>query len=129
MVITDFNLKAYMNADQMIRAGGDLNLSPSKAPTKTTSPTDITNIRRATKNILYTVANYNAMNGQDDSVIYGYRMPDWVVLLIVIDSIFLAATIALGGLWFFFKQQNKKLKLEAEQNETEKGEKETNEQI
>ena len=128
MVITDFNLKAYMNADQMIRAGGDLNLSPSKAPTKTSSPTDITNIRRATKNILYTVANSNAMNGQDDSVIYGYRMPDWVVLLIVIDSIFLAATIALGGLWFFFKQQNKKLKLEAEQNETEKGEKETNEQ-
>lgn len=109
MVITDFNLKAYMNTDQMVRAGGDLNLSPSKAPTKVTTPTDITNIRRATKNILYTVANSNAMNGLDDSVVYGYKLPYWVIALIIVNVVFLTGAILLGALWFVFRKQNQKL--------------------
>ncbi len=95
MVITDFNLTTYMNADQMVRAGGDLNLSPGKNPTATTTATDVTAIRKAAKNILFTVANSNAMNGFGANVIWGYTLPLWVTLLIVIDCIMASMAILL----------------------------------
>lgn len=83
MVITDFNLKSYMNTDQMIRAGGDINLSGGKAPTESTSSTSVTSIRRACKNILYTVANSCAMNGYGDGIVWAYRQPWWLTWLII----------------------------------------------
>jgi beta-glucosidase len=82
MVITDFNLTPYMNLDQMIRAGGDLNLSPGKTLTAMDSATAVTAARKATKNILYTVANSNAMNGMGENVKWGYSLPGWVRMLI-----------------------------------------------
>lgn len=85
MVITDFNLTPYMNPDQMIRAGGDLNLSPMKAPTETTTATSVNAMRQATKNILYTVANSNAMNGMGKGVVYRYDPPYWMIALIIAD--------------------------------------------
>ncbi len=87
MVITDFNLTTYMNVDQMIRAGGDLNLSPGKFPSSTSSATDVTVIRQAAKNIMYTIANSNAMNGMGPGVVWGYTTPWWVTCLIVIDAV------------------------------------------
>lgn len=94
MVITDFNLTPYMNVDQMVRAGGDLNLSPSKSLSDTSSNTGTTAIRKAAKNILYTVANSNAMNGLGADVKYRYAMPNWVILLIIID---ISIGIAIAG--------------------------------
>ncbi len=114
-VITDFNLKTYMNTDQMIRAGGDLNLSPSKSPTSISTATDIASLRRATKNILYTVGNSNAMNGVGDGIVWGYKMPVWEVILISINIGFAAITILIGSLYFVFKYQNKKMKSEIAQ--------------
>ena len=96
-VITDFNLKSYMDTDQMIRAGGDLNLSAGKSPTSVTTPTDISCIRRAAKNILYTVANSCAMNGYGADVVWGYTTPVWVVWIIVADCIIFAAAAALSA--------------------------------
>ncbi len=115
MVITDFNLKDYMNVDQMLRAGGDLNLSPDKGPSSASTATDITVLRRATKNILYTVANSNAMNGNGEGIIWGYSIPVWVVWLIV-------ATCSLvpvcGVLCFFMIREIKKCKaLAASEND------------
>ena len=95
MVITDFNLTEYMNVDQMLRAGGDISLSADKKIKDTTSPTAVTALRRATKNVLYTVANSNAMNGIGEGVELSYKLPYWVIGVIAIN-------IAVGsafGIW------------------------------
>ena len=113
MVITDFNLKPqYMPADQMIRAGGDLNLTHGEAsyqPTTATASrtaTQINCIRNATKNILYTVGNSNAMNGRGDGVIYEYLPPVWTIVLICVD-IGIAVCLAVWG-FFVIRQAFKK---------------------
>ena len=87
MVITDYNLTSYMNLDQMIRAGGDLNLSAGKKLKDVTSDTAITALRASTKNILYTVVNSNAMNGIGEGVEITYSMPYWQIALIALDCI------------------------------------------
>lgn len=82
MVITDFvTTEAYMNEDQMIRAGGDLSLCNYGPVEDTTSATAVAAIRQATKNVLYTVANSNAMNGMGEGVVWAYRDPWWVTTL------------------------------------------------
>lgn len=90
MVVTDYNLSRYMNPDQMLRAGGDIVLSQSKNPSDTSSATAITAMRRAAHNILYTVANSNAMNGLGEGVEWKYSMPTWVILLIGVDILVFA---------------------------------------
>ena len=82
MVITDFvTTEAYMNEDQMVRAGGDLSLCAYGPVEDTTSATGVSAIRQATKNVLYTVANSNAMNGMGDGVVWAYKDPWWVTTL------------------------------------------------
>ncbi len=95
-VITDFNVNAYMDADQMIRAGGDLNLIGDKAPKKVSTATGLAAVRRAAKNILYTVANSNAMNGRGAGVVWGYAMPVWEIWVIVVCIAFGLGTAAIG---------------------------------
>jgi len=66
-VISDIEIYNFMDANAMVRAGGDLVLSSGKqAPRQVTESagdeaTHITAIRQAVKNILYVVANSNAM--------------------------------------------------------------------
>ncbi len=107
-VITDFNLKTYMDTDQMIRAGGDLNLSAGKAPTSVSTATDISCVRRAAKNILFTVANSCAMNGYGPDVEWGYTTPTWVIWLIVGDCVLFAAAASLGTVTLVRVIRNKK---------------------
>lgn len=115
-VITDYNLSDYMLADQMIRAGGDLNLTQDKRPTTSNaSSTQIAMMRRAVKNILYTVARSNAMNGHGDGVVWGIGMPTWVVIVIWVD-IAIAAALAVWG-FFAIRKALKKAKA-AERGET-----------
>ncbi len=118
-VITDFNLKNYMDTDQMIRAGGDLNLSGGKSPTSVSTPTDVSSIRRATKNILYTVANSCAMNGFGPNVVWGYTMPWWLTLLIVGDSVTFAVAASIGTAWFIRHRRLKKMEASDNENETQ----------
>ena len=87
MVITDYNLTSYMNLDQMVRAGGDLNLSAGKKLKDVSSATAVTAIRNSAKNILYTVANSNAMNGIGEGVEISYAMPYWQIALICFDCL------------------------------------------
>ena len=99
MVITDYNYSTpYMVVDQMIRAGGDLNLSQSGLPSDDESSTQVTALRNATKNILYTVAQSNAMNGMGPDVIYAYQTPYWVRAMLAVDVVLLAG-IVLSGVW------------------------------
>ncbi len=93
MVITDYSLNTYTHVDEMIRAGGDLFLTQD---TKTfymeDDATQIALLRQATKNILYTVVNSNAM----DVSITGYLKPLWQEVMIYVD-IALAAVFVLWG--------------------------------
>lgn len=106
-VITDYNLSDYMNVNQMIRAGGDLNLTQDDRPdTAGASPTQIASIRRATKNILYAVSTSMAMNGHGDGVVWGIGMPTWVLIVIWVD-IGIAVILAVWG-FFAVKKALKK---------------------
>lgn len=88
MVITDYSLNTYTHVDEMIRAGGDLFLTQdTKTFNKDDDATQITLLRKATKNILYTVVNSNAMSVN----IEGYLKPLWQEWMVYID-------IALGVL-------------------------------
>lgn len=98
MVITDYNLKDYMHTDRMIRAGGDINLSGGKEPLSQTSDTDITAIRRAAKNILYTTANSCAMNGYGEGIVWGYTTPWWIYAITALDAFVILLTL---GFWAY----------------------------
>lgn len=90
VVITDYRSQDYMNIDQMLRAGGDLVLSSTgNKPSDISSTTAITNLRRASKNILYTVVNSNAMNGLEYGVTYIIVMPIWEKIMFTVDFVIL----------------------------------------
>ncbi|MFU8785786.1 MAG: glycoside hydrolase family 3 C-terminal domain-containing protein [Candidatus Izemoplasmataceae bacterium] len=66
--ITDIAIYGFMNGDQMIRAGGDAVLNAAGFPvtkishqTEDLTATQLSAIRNSVKNVLYTVANSNAM--------------------------------------------------------------------
>lgn len=94
--ISDFNLYPYMNPNQGISAGTDLTLTfqPSKSFSDTGSANAVSDIRNATHNILFTVANSNAMNGLAPGATVAYTPPVWVYVQIV-------ATVVLGALVIF----------------------------
>ncbi|MDD3958417.1 MAG: glycoside hydrolase family 3 N-terminal domain-containing protein, partial [Candidatus Izemoplasmatales bacterium] len=101
MVITDYNVYNHMPADQMIRAGGDLNLIQDKRPTTSTealTSTQISLMRQASKNILYTVANSNAMNGLGADATIHYLLPRWTVTMIIVESSITGAILVSGTL-------------------------------
>jgi beta-glucosidase len=106
MVVCDYNSNnAFMDPRQMIFAGGDLHLFA--AQTKLFSPnkgsaTDITVLREASKNILYTVANSNIR----DYDIVGYRIPKWEVWLFVVDAV-IVASLAGYGVYAFLRARKK----------------------
>ena len=85
MVICDFNTSGqYMNQQQMAYAGGDLNLSATPGVWCDPSDTaDAVVLASCAKNILYTVANSNAMN----HIVIGYTMPRWQIALFVLDGL------------------------------------------
>lgn len=67
MVVTDWANGGYkQETDLMIRAGNDLRLGNGDGPSNSqfaNTPTHNAAVKRAAKNILFTVANSNAMNG------------------------------------------------------------------
>ncbi len=95
MVITDYSLNTYTHVDEMIRAGGDLFLTQdTKNFYMEDDATQITLLRQATKNILYTVVNSNAM----EVSITGYLKPIWQEVLIYVDIALAVAFILWGVL-------------------------------
>lgn len=119
-VITDFNLYPYMDVDQMIRAGGDVSLSQDKQPSSgaaSLTATQVTALRRASKNLLYTIANSNAMNGYGEGVVFGNALPAWVMLVIAVDIV-AAVGLAVWGV-FAVRASLKKMKQEENSNKEE----------
>lgn len=112
MVITDYALNRYLNVEQMIRAGGDLILNQEKLPSgdANASATQVTALRNASKNILYTVVNSVAMNIN----ITGYLLPIWIVALICVDVALLVAAVVWGGLIIYFTNKKEKAQTASE---------------
>lgn len=93
MVITDYSMNRYTYVDLMIRAGGDLFLTQdSKVFNMPDDATQITALRKATKNILYTTVNSNIMSIRVD----GYKAPVWQRFMYVIDAV-IVGLLALWG--------------------------------
>lgn len=91
MVITDYSMNRYTYSDQMIRAGGDLFLTQDPQSFNCSDDaTQITLLRKSAKNVLYTIANNNAMSVKVD----GYKQPLWQSVMIIIDvAIFLICSL------------------------------------
>lgn len=85
-VITDFcnPMRVYMIKDMMIRSGGDLVLNTTDSELQEmSSATVISEMRRATHNILYTYAHSNAMQNLAPGSTVKYGLAPWQVGLIV----------------------------------------------
>ena len=95
-VICDFNTHPeYMDSRQMAYAGGDLNLATlPKTWVDESSVSDVIVLRQCVKNILYTVANSNAFNGE----ITGFDPPYWTIVLIIINVVAVLGLTAWGVL-------------------------------
>ena len=96
LVICDFNTNSYMNTRQEAYAGGDLNLSENRFwnSFSASSAGDVSVVRRAMHNVMYTLAHTNAVNGE----VIGYSLPTWQYVLIAGD-ILLAAALAVWGVF------------------------------
>ena len=89
-VITDFNLYDYMNKNQAFYAGTDHHLTYSawSGPiADTTSATAVLAMRQSIKNILYTVANSNAMNGVAPGTVFVYGLATWQIALYAVSAL------------------------------------------
>ena len=102
MVLCDFNtVPDYMNSRQMAYAGGDLNLATTPVSWCDTSDvSDVIVLRQCAKNVMYTVVNSNAMNGQ----VIGYALPIWNIVLYCVDGVAVAG-FALWGILAFRKDK------------------------
>jgi len=94
MLITDyFGDYGYMNADNIIRNGGDkmLSLTPISDLADKDSATAVSAMRTATHNILYTIANSNAVLGRTTATweIVFKAVDVGVVLLLVLAEIYI----------------------------------------
>jgi beta-glucosidase len=89
MVITDMAaIRAYMSPDWQLAGGGDLHLSFAnfKPMADTESAVAVSDLRRAAHNVLYTVANSNAMNGiaPGATIVYERAGWEWAVLIVTL---------------------------------------------
>lgn len=94
LVICDFNTCAHMVNRDMHYAGGDLNLEMIGVrvwDADAKNATDVTVLREACKNILYVVANSNAMRG--DFIVH---TAPWQIVMIVCDVLLFAGFTAWG---------------------------------
>lgn len=112
-VITDYaDHHEYMNYDQMIRAGGDLwmeGVEGGSAQFETSSAAFMSQVRTATKRILYMIINaeYRAQNAGDDKIVIsrgGDTFAWWIPVLIAVDVIAIGAC----GAWIFLTLKKEK---------------------
>lgn len=111
LVISDFNLYNYMDPDQGVRAGTDLQLTWTTHKNNYADTGDATTcraIRNAYKNMCYTVANSNALQGVAPGSIVKYSLAWWQITVIVVDVI--AGLFVLGGLLCIVAQKQKENK-------------------
>ena len=104
-----------MNLDKMFLAGNDLPLGVGSIPLEWAKyPNIVGAMRVSVHNVLYTIANSNAMNGiTSDSVIISFQ-PEWqyylerctvaALVLMIISVVFFASM----QVWSYFGKDKKK---------------------
>lgn len=97
LVITDFNTERFMDTKQMCYAGGDLNLATMPSSWTPTTAADYTVLRNAVKNIVYTTARSNNMNGCGEGGYYITYYAWWETLIIVLDIVLGVAILGSGA--------------------------------
>ncbi|MGI6392392.1 MAG: glycoside hydrolase family 3 N-terminal domain-containing protein [Candidatus Izemoplasmatales bacterium] len=103
-IICDFNTcPEHMNGRQMAYAGGDLNLQTNGGGTFDFDESDNGDaivLQTAMKNTMYALVNSNAMNGE----IIDYKLPVWVVPMIIVDVVVTLVSAAVVFLCFYKKK-------------------------
>ena len=105
MVITDFNLYDYMYVDEAWAAQGTdhmLTFNNTKTVADTDSAFAQQNLRFAIHNVLYTVANSNAVNGIAPGATLTYNPAGWEIG-IQIATIALAVLVVAGVVWIIVR--------------------------
>ena len=87
VAISDFNLYEYMPADEGLRAGTDMQLAFGKGFADTESATSRQAMRTAYKNMCYTVANSNYMQGVAPGATIVYGLAWWQAAIIAFDVV------------------------------------------
>lgn len=111
IVVTDYATAndGYMWIDMGLQNGSDLwlNSDVSKYPLDNAgdSATMVNALRRATKNILYTVVNSSAMNGISSDTVVVKVMPLWQKWMIAVDVS--AGVILLAGIFLIVRRCKK----------------------
>ncbi len=109
LTISDFNLYDFMDPDQGIRAGTDLQLTwaTNKSDFQDTSdPVTRQAIRQAYKNMCYTVANSNRMQNVAPGSIIVYRLAWWQIAAICFDV--LAGLFVAGGITYILLDRRRR---------------------
>jgi beta-glucosidase len=107
MVITDFNTEPFMDTKQMAYAGGDLNLATTPAPWEPTTAADYIVLRNSVKNIIYTTARSNAMNGCGEGAYYVTYFAWWETTIFVVDIVIAVGITAWGVIAIYFANKKK----------------------
>lgn len=109
-VITDAAAYPYMSQDNFVYHGGDLLLAIGQntllEETKT-SATGVINMRRATKNLCYTKANSNAVNGIAPGSIITSTLAPWQIGCYVAVTVTAVAFAIVWGIFFYGKLKKK----------------------
>ncbi|MBR7099989.1 MAG: glycoside hydrolase family 3 protein [Clostridia bacterium] len=109
LVLSDFNLYDYMDSDQGIRAGTNLQLTWSNNKPNyadTSNATTRQAIRQAYKDMCYTVVNSNRMQGVAPGSIVKYGLAWWQIAIILIDVA--AGLFVLGGIIYIVYDKKKR---------------------
>ncbi len=125
-VLSDFNLFDYMNCDQGVRAGTDMQLTWLKKMAMpigkigdgfldTSSATARLALRKAYHNVFYTIANSNAMQDVASGTTISYKASGWRVLLSVVTGTLASFAIA-GTIWVLYRSLHYKKNEEVKDN-------------
>ncbi|MBO5783305.1 MAG: hypothetical protein J6R24_04070 [Clostridia bacterium] len=109
LVLSDFNLYDYMDSDQGIRAGTNLQLTWSNNKPNyadTSNATTRQAIRQAYKDMCYTVVNSNRTQGVAPGSIVKYGLAWWQIAIILIDVA--AGLFVLGGIIYIVYDKKKR---------------------
>lgn len=91
LVLTDYWESPYMEAMQMLAAGGDATLISAKNPESKIADTEsnmaLSKMRDAAKHICYTVVNSSAMNGITYNTSKFNGIPVYVLILVALDLV------------------------------------------
>ncbi|MCQ2797444.1 MAG: glycoside hydrolase family 3 C-terminal domain-containing protein [Bacilli bacterium] len=109
LALTDYSNGAtsYMHTEQMLRAGGDAQLSQYGVPFANLNAANIYYAKRAMAHINYTVVNSNTMNGFSHGATVGYNgFPNYYFILIALFG--LSASLIGIGAWRIIGEFKKK---------------------